>query len=63
MHDPAIYLASALGLGRVVQWIAWRLKLPSILILLGIGFAVGQHSNPPDNYMKPELLFPGGAAV
>ena len=58
MHDPAIYLASVLGLGMVAQWIAWRLKLPSILLLLGFGFAAGQYFGPPDDYLKPELLFP-----
>ena len=60
MHDPAIYLASVLGLGMVAQWIAWRLKLPSILLLLllGFGFAAGQYFGPPDDYLKPALLFP-----
>ncbi|MGK0189307.1 MAG: NhaP-type Na+/H+ or K+/H+ antiporter [Verrucomicrobiales bacterium] len=58
MHDPAVYLASVLGLGMVAQWIAWRLKLPSILLLLGFGFAAGQFFGPPDDYLKPELLFP-----
>ena len=58
MRDPAIYLASVLGLGMVAQWIAWRLKLPSILLLLGFGFAVGQYFGPPDDYLDPDLLFP-----
>ena len=52
------YLSFLLLLGVVAQWSAWRLKLPSILLLLGFGFAAGQYFGPPDDYLKPELLFP-----
>lgn len=31
-----------LGLGILAQWLAWRFKLPSILLLLIFGFAAGQ---------------------
>ena len=32
------YLVGVLALGIAAQWIAWRLRLPSILLLLGFGF-------------------------
>lgn len=34
-------LAALLGVGLAAQWIAWRLHVPSILLLLGFGFAAG----------------------
>ena len=36
-----IGLAAILVLGVAAQWLAWRLKLPSILLLLLFGFAAG----------------------
>lgn len=35
----AVLLIVALGVGA--QWLAWRIKVPSILLLLAFGFAVG----------------------
>jgi len=32
------YLVGVLALGIAAQWLAWRLRLPSILLLLGFGF-------------------------
>jgi len=54
-----IGLASILALGVIAQWIAWRLHLPSILILLVFGFVAG----PVLGILKTddlfgELLFP-----
>jgi NhaP-type Na+/H+ or K+/H+ antiporter len=48
---------SVLGIGA--QWLAWRLKLPSILLLLGIGFLAGPvlHLIDPDK-MLGDLLLP-----
>ena len=40
-----IYLASILPLGVAAQWLAWRFRLPSILLLLAFGFALGQAFN------------------
>lgn len=37
-----IYLASILPLGIAAQWLAWRFRMPSILLLLAFGFALGQ---------------------
>lgn len=36
------FLTLVLALGVAAQWLAWRLKLPSILLLLAFGFALGQ---------------------
>jgi len=48
---------AVLGIGS--QWLAWRLKLPSILLLLGIGFVAGpvMHLIDPDK-MLGDLLLP-----
>ncbi len=40
-EELLIGMASVLVLGIVAQWIAWRLKLPSILVLLTFGFLAG----------------------
>ena len=47
MFDPleinfGIFVTIILGLGILAQWLAWRFKLPSILLLLVFGFAAGQ---------------------
>jgi NhaP-type Na+/H+ or K+/H+ antiporter len=45
MNYP-FYLASILALGVGVQWLSWRLRLPSIVLLLLSGFALGRFSTP-----------------
>ena len=55
---PTFYLAGILGLGVAAQWLAWRMRLPAIVLLLGFGFAVGQLVGPPDNFIDEKLLFP-----
>ncbi|MDP6467106.1 MAG: sodium:proton antiporter [Pirellulaceae bacterium] len=64
------YLAGVPLLGVIAQWLAWRLRLPSILLLLLFGILLGQlFTNPdlllakliedPDNEtIGPKLLFP-----
>ena len=42
--SPLTYLTWILALGIACQWLAWRFKLPSILLLLAIGFGFGQIS-------------------
>ncbi|MEW4527018.1 sodium:proton antiporter [Maioricimonas sp. JC845] len=54
-----VALAGVFVLGSLAQWIAWRLRLPSILLLLGFGFLAG----PVFGFVNPdellgELLFP-----
>lgn len=52
-----VALITALGIGA--QWIAWRSRLPSILILLLFGFAVGNIGGVVDpEALLGELLFP-----
>ncbi len=36
------YLAGVPLLGVIAQWLAWRFRLPSILLLLAFGVALGQ---------------------
>nr|MBP9854330.1 cation:proton antiporter [Candidatus Omnitrophota bacterium] len=54
-----IGIASILFAGISAQWLAWRFKLPSIVLLLGIGFLAGPvtHIINPDEVLGP-LLFP-----
>ncbi|MGB5809632.1 MAG: sodium:proton antiporter [Polyangiales bacterium] len=40
-HDVVNGIVILIGLGATAQWVAWRFKLPSILILLGVGFLAG----------------------
>lgn len=42
--DAAFALAAIIFLGVGAQWAAWRLRVPSILLLLILGFAVGPGS-------------------
>ncbi len=54
-----IGLASIVTLGIAAEWLAWRIHLPSILVLLVFGFAAG----PATGFLDPdamlgELLFP-----
>ncbi len=42
MSAENVYMASILALGFFAQWLAWRLRLPSLLLLIGLGLAVGE---------------------
>ncbi|MEZ6192611.1 MAG: sodium:proton antiporter [Phycisphaerales bacterium] len=64
-EDLMFGLSAVLALGIGAQWLAWRLKLPAILVLLAFGFLVGPV--PEAIYGKPwlnpsvlfgEMLFP-----
>jgi len=46
-------LAGIAVLGVGAQWLAWRLRLPSILLLLAVGFVAG----PVTNFLDPDALF------
>ncbi|MAI34944.1 MAG: sodium:proton antiporter [Planctomycetaceae bacterium TMED240] len=62
-----LYLAMIPALGLTAQWIAWRTRLPGILLLLVFGMALG-HFIQPDDFLQhltagneqsgPRLLFP-----
>lgn len=52
-------LATILVLGIGAQWLAWRLRLPSILLLLLFGFLAGPITGFLDpDHLFGELLFP-----
>ncbi len=53
-----IGVASIIIAGISAQWLAWRLKLPSIVLLLGLGFFAGPvtHIIKPDEVLGPLLL-------
>ncbi|SNC61965.1 sodium/proton antiporter, CPA1 family [Kytococcus aerolatus] len=56
--DPAPYLALVVGLAVVCQWVAWRAKVPALLVLLVAGFTLGRLFSP-DEILGRELLFAG----
>ena len=52
MESPLAYITLVLALGIVAQWLAWRFRLPSILLLLAFGFGAGQFFDLRiDNYL------------
>ena len=69
-HAFFYYLAGVPILGIAAQWLAWRLRLPSILLLLGVGVAIGAFVSPDEllarladvdantSSLGPRLLFP-----
>lgn len=55
---PAGYLTLVIAVSVVCQWVAWRLGIPSILLLLLVGFGIGQAVRA-DEVLGHELLFDG----
>lgn len=49
MQDIAVKIAMIGVLGMVAQWVAWRFKLPAIVLLLLAGFTAG----PLTGYLNP----------
>jgi NhaP-type Na+/H+ or K+/H+ antiporter len=56
--NPAIFVTSVLALGIVAQWLAWRFRLPAIVLLLAFGFAVRFVYGPPNQFISNQLLLP-----
>ncbi len=59
-EDALVALGLILVLGVSAQWLAWRLKLPAILLLLVAGLAVGPGSTllgSPRPWLDPDALF------
>jgi NhaP-type Na+/H+ or K+/H+ antiporter len=52
-HGALVGLAAIIVLGIAAQWLAWRLGLPAILLLLIAGFTVG----PATGFLRPDHLF------
>ncbi|WP_013627175.1 cation:proton antiporter [Rubinisphaera brasiliensis] len=57
MDSPLFYLTGLFVLGIAAQWLAWRLRLPAILLLLAFGFAANLWVDPTQ-IIDDELLFP-----
>lgn len=58
-EDALFSLASIVVLGIGAQWLAWRLQLPSILLLLLAGFFAGPVTGLVDpDHLLGETLFP-----
>jgi len=55
---PAPYLALVVLLAVCAQTLAWRIRVPSILVLLLVGFALGQ-AVTPDEVLSRDVLFAG----
>ena len=60
MHVEAVLIAltAVLAFGMGAQWLAWRLRLPSILLLLLFGFVAGPSLGiiRPDDFLRQEFL-------
>ncbi len=52
-EDLLLGLASIVVLGIAATWLAWRLRLPSIFVLLIVGFLAG----PVSGFVNPDELF------
>lgn len=61
LMEPAPYLAVVVGVGAVAQVIAWHLRMPSILLLLLVGFGLGQLVDP-EQVLGRDVLF-GGVTI
>jgi NhaP-type Na+/H+ or K+/H+ antiporter len=59
MDDPVVALATVVVLGVLAQLVATRLRIPAILLLLGVGLAAGPGLDllDPDELLG-DLLFP-----
>ncbi|MBK5223503.1 MAG: cation:proton antiporter [Acidimicrobiia bacterium] len=59
MDDPTAAIATVVAVGVVAQWVATKLKIPSILLLLGAGLAAGPGLDVIDpDALLGDLLFP-----
>ena len=47
-----LYLAGVPVLGVIAQWLAWRMRLPSILLLLAFGVTLGTFLSPDELLAK-----------
>ncbi|MFO7589372.1 MAG: cation:proton antiporter [Acidimicrobiia bacterium] len=56
-HDPVLQLGVIVVAGIAAQWLAWRIQLPAIVLLLVAGFAVGPLGGivTPDALLGPSL--------
>lgn len=52
-EEILVGIAVILVLGVTAQWLAWRLQVPSIVLLLGLGLIAG----PATGFLEPDRLF------
>lgn len=57
---PAVYISAVLVVAALCQVAAWRLRVPSILPLLVVGFGLGQVATP-DDVLGRDVLFAGAS--
>ena len=57
MEHPALYFASVLGLGMAAQWVAWRFRLPAIVLLLLFGVMLGKWGPDPTSAANQDSFF------
>lgn len=55
---PGAYIALVIAVSVACQWIAWRLRVPSILLLLVVGFGIGQVVRA-EEVLGHQILFDG----
>ena len=57
VHDPVLQLGVIVAAGIAAQWLAWRIRLPAIVLLLVAGFVVGPLGDvvAPDALLGPSL--------
>ena len=53
---PAVYVALVLALGVAAQWVASRLRLPAIVLLLAFGVVLG-YFLPPETDGDQDFFF------
>ena len=53
METILVSLVAIVAVGVLAQWIAWRVGVPSILLLLGVGIVAG----PVSGWLDPDALF------
>ena len=59
MSDPLLFFTGVVFFGILAQWVAWRLGLPSILLLLAAGFLMRYFGGVnPDDMIGTGLLLP-----
>lgn len=60
-EERLIGLAVIISLGVAAQWVAWRLRWPSILLLLVTGFVAGpvMRGIAPEFSLNPDFIFGG----
>ena len=57
MEHPSLYLAGVLALGIAAQWVAWRLRLPAIVLLLVFGVLLGRWGPDSARGADQDLFF------